>query len=200
MAFIPGSEETVAVAVEELHPVDRQMPAETWNRHQLDSLLIFCILDRATTYAQVCKAYDALASQGLTTRDWLRTHISAFGEETMVKRITLILREAGYRFPEPGAEFIVLFALNDVNLRTVSRDMLVSDVKGIGMKLASMFLRNTRGEQYVPIDVHMKKWLADHGCPYTSYEEQEQWFREYCEERGLSVYEADMAIWNEMRR
>lgn len=199
MALIAGSE-TTATVLEKLHPVDRQRPAEMWNRHQLDNLLIFCMLDRATTYAQVCKAFDALYHHGLTTRARLRAHIKAFGEETMVRRITLILREAGYRFPEPGAEFIVLFAFNDVNLRTVSRDMLVQTVRGIGMKLASMFLRNTRGEQYVPIDVHMKKWLKEHGCPYTSYKEQEQWFREYCEERGLSVYEADMAIWNRMRR
>lgn len=195
-----GSEKTMTAVLEELHPIDRQMPAEMWTQHQLDNFLIFCILDRATKYAQVCKAFDMLYHHGLTTRARLRSHIKAFGMETMTKRITTLLRETGYRFPEPGANFILLFALNDVDLKTVSRDVLIADVKGIGMKLASMFLRNTRGEQYVPIDVHMERWLAEHGCPYTDYKEQEQWFREYCEERGLDVYEADMAIWNKMRR
>ena len=127
-----------------LHPVDRQRPAETWSSHQLDNMLIFCLLDRAMDYAQFCRAYNMLESQGLTSRGQIRAHVAAFGEDTVAKRIWVVLKEAGHRFPNPTAEFIVLFGLSDVNLKTISRNLLVRNVKGIGMKLASMFLRNTR--------------------------------------------------------
>ena len=51
------------------------------------------------------------------------------------------------------------------------------------------------------MDVHMKRWLAEHGCPMdTTYEERERWFRDYCVRHGFGIYELDMAIWNERRR
>lgn len=183
-----------------LHEVDKPKPPEAWSLQDLDNMLIFCLLDRVTAYSVVCRAYDALEHQGFTTRGQLRAHITMFGTATMSKRIAIILREVGYRFPQPAADFIVLFATSDVDLAIISRDMLVQAVKGIGMKLASMFLRNTRGKEYLVIDTHVKKWLAEHGCPYTTYEEQEQWFKDYCEENGLDVYEQDITIWNKMRR
>ena len=55
------------------------------------------------------------------------------------------------------------FSNNTINLRTATRDELVKNVKGIGYKLASMFLRNTRGEEYAVMDVHTKRYLKELG-------------------------------------
>jgi len=49
------------------------------------------------------------------------------------------------------------------------RDYLVDEVKGLGMKAASHFLRNLGCEDLAIIDVHIIKFLAEHVTNFTSH-------------------------------
>lgn len=75
---------------------------------------------------------------------------------------------------------------------------MVDRCHGIGMKLASMFLRNTRGDDYAVIDVHIRRYLEERGIT-GNYLHLENEFRKIAESQGKSVTELDLEIWNERR-
>jgi len=182
---------------QELHNIDRPEEGKKYNKLQLDEFLVFCIIDTAVPYEMVCRVFDALKKSKMTKRK----DIMKWREDM----IEITLREAGYRFPKQQAERIKAFGYSGVDLRTVTREELVRDVKGIGMKLASMFLRNTRGHQYAVIDVHTDRWIQKNfGVPddkykKMSYEQKEDWFIQASELLGKTPMELDLEIWQKNR-
>ena len=172
-----------------LHPIDRK--DEVWSNIDLDRMFIFCMLDRAMPYIKVCKAFDHLDEYNLTTREGLKT----VTKEELISN----LRESGFRFPVQTATFLMEFSNNTINLRTATRDELVKNVKGIGYKLASMFLRNTRGEEYAVMDVHTKRYLKELGYDTKDYKEMEKIFKNIAKEKNIPLYDLDMQIWQERR-
>src|SRR3989304_4425917 len=136
---------------EELHNIDRPLEGSKYNDLELDEFMVFCILDTACPYEMVCKVFDALRESGMTTRKGIM-----HWREDMIEKT---LKKAGYRFPKQHASRIKKFGYSSIDLRTATRKELVDDITGIGMKLASMFLRNTRGKDYAVIDVHTERWL-----------------------------------------
>jgi len=78
----------------------------------------------------------------------------------------------------------------------------LTQIKGIGLKLASMFVRNTRGEKIAVLDVHIRNWLKQKygpGLP-NSYYEQEKLFLQASKELGKDPIELDLEIWERERR
>ena len=178
-----------------LHPIDKQKPK--WTDEELEKMFVFCLLDRAMPYEKVCKAFNHLDKNGLTTREGIK-QIFYPGKDKAY--IASKLQEVGYRFPNQAAEFLILFASNPIDLRTSSRDEIVKNVKGIGYKLASMFLRNTRGEEYAVLDVHIKRWLEERGFdPKANYKDLEHIFCHLAKGMGKTPYELDMEIWQGRR-
>jgi len=158
---------------------------------EMEKFMVFCLLNRAMPYALVCKGFDALELHGLTNREALK--------KASKEHIAKVLSN-GYRFPNTSADFLKAWGNNPINLKTASREEMVDNINGIGYKLASMFLRNTRGLQYAVIDTHTKKWLKEQGVVSSSYVELEKAFVEKSQELGRNLYEFDMEIWQEKRR
>ncbi len=182
---------------QELHDIDRPQEDKKYNKLQLDEFMVFCILDTACSYETVCKAFDELKSMKMTKRKDIMKW-----REDMIENA---LKRVGYRFPKQQAGRIKAFGYSSIDLKTATREELVRDVKGIGMKLASMFLRNTRGHQYAVIDVHTDRWIQknymfpDDQYKKMKYEEKEKWFIEASEFLGKTPMELDLEIWQENR-
>ena len=181
----------------DLHNIDRPEEDKKYQTCELDEMMVFCILDTSIPYEKCCQAFDALKKQGMTKKKGLR--------EASQRDIKLVLQEVGYRWANQKATYLKEFSKNDIDLIHVSRDELVKSVKGVGMKLASMFLRNTRGNQYAVIDVHTDRWLQknynfpDDVYKKMKYEEKEKWFIEASEFLDKTPMELDLEIWQENR-
>ena len=142
-------------------------------------------------YEKVCKAFDALDSIGLTSRPAIR--------EVPLEAIVNALRGAGFRFPNQTGSFIKKFGDNPIDLNVATRDEIARSIPGIGMKLASMFLRNTRKENHAVIDVHIKRYLGERGLLTKSYLQNEINLKNIAQQMGISVAELDFNIWEERR-
>lgn len=173
-----------------LHPIDQKKP--NWSDEDLERMMIFCMLDRAQSYENVCKVFDHLNRNLLTSRKGLKL--------LSVDDLERELRKAGHRFPKQTAQFLKGFSDSTINLRTATRDDLVENLPGIGYKLASMFLRNTRGEEYAVLDVHVKRWLEERGFnPNGRYQDLERIFLTLARGMNKTPYELNMEIWQAKR-
>lgn len=115
------------------------------------------------------------------------------------------LNELGHRFPSARAEFIIKARENfkKINLDDENvREALVKNIKGLGMKEASHFLRNIGFKDYAIIDFHIVDFLVKNGLtekPKTltpkKYLEIENLLREIANKTNLSLGELDLYLW-----
>lgn len=144
-------------------------------------------------YEKVCECWEVLDKANLNTRATLKN--------ASQESISYLLQEAGCRFPIQKAKYLSEFGRNDIDLRVATRTQLVREIKGVGMKLASMFLNRTRGAEYAIIDIHVKRWLQEQGIwsdngPY-QLNETAFWLKAHG--MGLTPTELDNKIWEERR-
>jgi len=126
------------------------------------------------------------------------------------KDIENLLRSAGVRFWSRKAEYIFEALQNfkpiERALRLNSseaREYLVRNVKGLGYKEASHFLRNIGRKDVAIIDRHILRWLKENGyineipnsLSARSYKKIEKILKKIGEERGLSLAELDLILW-----
>jgi len=142
-------------------------------------------------YDHVCATFEALDKAGLTFRENIKG--------TPLSEIVKVLSNSPFRFPNQTGKFIKLFGDNPIDLSTATREELVAKIPGIGMKLSSMFLRNTRGEKYAVIDVHLKNYLAERDLLTNDYLKDELSLKKIAKEMGLTIAELDFAIWEKRR-
>ena len=121
------------------------------------------------------------------------------------------LRELGYRFPNTRASYIfeaqevksslkgILASFDNEN---AMREWLCENVKGLGYKEASHFLRNIGCKNLAIIDSHIMHLLGDHELiemPATltkkRYLEIEEVLRKISQKAGLSLAELDLYLW-----
>ncbi len=76
-----------------------------------------------------------------------------------------------------------------------ARTWLVSNVKGLGMKEASHFLRNTGRLGVAVIDRHILRILASVGLPCGNYAEAEESVFLIAEKLGMAPGELDLYLW-----
>jgi len=126
------------------------------------------------------------------------------------KELAARLKGAGYRFHNRSVYLVearkhrdalksLLYSYSDVRQL---RDFLVKNVKGLGYKEASHFLRNIGYQDLAIIDFHIVDLLAEHGIiekPKTvtkkKYLEMEEILRDLGERTGLSLAELDLYLW-----
>lgn len=142
-------------------------------------------------YENVCRTFETLDKAGLTLRKNIR--------KASLEDIASILSSCPFRFPLQTGRYIKLFGDNPIDLASATRKELVTKIPGIGMKLASMFLRNTRGKDYAVIDIHLKRFLKEKGKLRNSYLENEKILKEIAKKKGMSVAELDFLVWEERR-
>ena len=121
------------------------------------------------------------------------------------------LRTLGYRFPNVRSEYIaearrykdslkeITASFNDGNER---RKWLIENIKGIGPKEASHFLRNIGYTDFAILDFHIINVLSRHGLiekPKTltkrRYLEIEELLRKIAGEADLNLAELDLYLW-----
>ena len=120
------------------------------------------------------------------------------------------LREYGHRFPNTRAEYIsesikCKDKLNDIiqfHDKNALREWIVNNVKGLGYKEASHFLRNIGFDDYAIIDFHIVDILANHKLierPKTmtkkKYLEIEKLLGALAEKTDLTLAELDLYLW-----
>ncbi|MEK6945910.1 MAG: N-glycosylase/DNA lyase [Nanoarchaeota archaeon] len=159
------------------------------NFNDLFRELAFCILTAGTS-----------AELGIKTINHLGDVIFKGNE----KEIQQKLKET-YRFHTLRANYLALARENfrKINLKSPDvRNQLVENIKGIGMKEASHFLRNIGFKDYAIVDFHIVDILADHGLierPKTMtpkrYLEIENILRELASKLKMSLGELDLYLW-----
>jgi len=121
------------------------------------------------------------------------------------------LRKLGHRFPQKRAKYIVearKYAdslkniIQSINTGEKLREWLVKNIKGIGYKEASHFLRNIGYTDLAIIDFHIINILTKHGLiekprtlTKTKYLEIENLLREVADKLNLSLAELDLYLW-----
>ena len=126
------------------------------------------------------------------------------------EELTKKLKDYGHRFPNTRANYIIesLKCKNKLNEivkfhdKKALREWLVNNVKGIGYKECSHFLRNIGFDDYAIIDFHIIDILVDNDLidrPKTitkrKYLEIEDLLRRLAKETDLTLAELDLYLW-----
>ena len=132
-------------------------------------------------------------------------------EEELAKKLT----ELGHRFPNTRARFIFEARKYKDDLKNIiedfsddksKREWLVKNIKGLGMKESSHFLRNIGKKNVAIIDFHIIDLLAREGLVEKpknksltpkKYLEIENILRNLAEKTGTNLGELDLYLWYE---
>lgn len=151
--------------------------------------LAFCILTAG-----------ASAELGMKTINHIGDVIFNGSEQDIQRKLKEVYRfhtiRAGYIFNAREA-----FKKLDINHQDI-RNQIVKNIKGIGMKEASHFLRNIGFRNYAIVDFHIVDILANHGViekpktlTHKKYLEIEEVLRELAKETNLTLGELDLYLW-----
>ncbi len=151
--------------------------------------LAFCILAAGTS-----------AELGIKTINHLGEILFQGTQEEIQKKLKEV-----YRFHTVRAEYLhdAREIFKYVNLKDENiRDWLVNNVKGIGMKEASHFLRNIGFNDYAIVDFHIVDILVEHSLiekpkimTQKKYLEIESVLRELADKLEMSLGELDLYLW-----
>ncbi len=126
------------------------------------------------------------------------------------EELTKKLKNYGHRFPNARAEYISESLKCKDKLKEIVqfldkgalRDWIVNNIRGLGYKEASHFLRNVGFDDYAIIDFHIIDILVDYSLikkPKTltkkKYIEIENLLRKLANKTGLTLAELDLYLW-----
>jgi N-glycosylase/DNA lyase len=143
------------------------------------------------------------ASGGIKIQNEIEDGFSVLPKEEIAAK----LRELGHRFPNVRAEYIYLARASFLKINFNSENVrgeVVENIKGLGMKESSHFLRNIGFSDYAIIDFHIVDFLVKQGLlekPKVKqinpkkYLEIETLLREIAEATDLSLGELDLYLW-----
>lgn len=131
----------------------------------------------------------------------------SFSESDLAKK----LRELGHRFPSTRAKYVVDARKHKNSLKDIVktfdddnelREWIVKNVKGIGYKEASHFLRNIGCTSFAIIDFHIIDVLTKHNIierpkvlTKRKYLEIEDLLREIAGKSNVNLAELDLYLW-----
>lgn len=143
------------------------------------------------------------ASGGIKIQNEIKDGFRVLSKEELSKK----LKELGHRFPNVRAEYICLARESFPKINFDSKDVrgeVVENIKGLGMKEASHFLRNVGFGDYAIIDFHIVDFLVKQNLLEAQktkqiaprkYLEIESLLREIAEKTNLSLGELDLYLW-----
>lgn len=142
----------------------------------------------------------ASAELGIKTINHIGDVIFTGNEQDIQKKLKEVYRfhtiRAGYIYNAREA-----FRQLDINHSEI-RIQIVNNIKGIGMKEASHFLRNVGFKDYAIVDFHIVDILADHGViekpkilTPNKYIEIENVLRQLAKATNTSLGELDLYLW-----
>jgi len=152
---------------------------------------------------------NSSARKGIEIQNYL-SRINGF-EGIPQKKLTEVLKRMGHRFYQRRAEFIVearkYLSIKDIISKfkeeNEAREWLVKNIKGIGYKEASHFLRNVGYHNVGILDRHILHVLNDYGLinevPKSltpkKYMEIEKIVLEFAKEMKVLPSEMDLYLW-----
>jgi N-glycosylase/DNA lyase len=161
--------------------------------------LCFCVLTANTSAEMGIKAMDAAGEEML------------HGDAT---KICEALKSCSYRYPNVRAEYIAYNKdkiKGELHEKTTSykdprelREYLVKNVKGLGYKESSHFLRNIGFKGLAILDKHILNSLVEFGVisentppkNRNEYIETEKKMKRFSEEIGIDMDELDLLLWS----
>jgi len=160
--------------------------------------LCFCLLTANFSAQGGIKIQNAV-SEGFLT----------LSEEDLAKKLS----ELGHRFPNARARYIILARQKINDLKKIlggdesdlkKREEIVKNIKGLGMKEASHFLRNIGYKNLAIIDFHIIDLLVKNNLIVKSkskslnvkkYLEIENLLKQIAEKTNLTLGELDLYLW-----
>ncbi|MBS3094174.1 N-glycosylase/DNA lyase [Candidatus Pacearchaeota archaeon] len=149
------------------------------------------------------------AQGGIKIQNAIGDGFSQLSEKALAKK----LAELGHRFPNMRAKFIYEARQHKDSIKETMnyhdddlqrREWLVKNIKGLGMKESSHFLRNIGFSDVAIIDFHIVDILAEHelidkpknkSLSSKTYLEIENILRELAEKTQTSLGELDLYLW-----
>ena len=160
------------------------------------SELCFCILTANFNAERCVRIQEAIGNGFLSMKK---------------KELAKKLKEMGHRFPNKRAEYIVeargtfselMDVLHSEKNGPEIREYLVKNIKGLGYKEASHFLRNIGFDDLAILDFHILDLLEKYGIikkPRTlsrrKYLEIERKLKDIAEDLNISLAELDLYLW-----
>ncbi len=157
--------------------------------------LCFCILTANTSAVMGLKVQKEISPWDLAKLDY----------ESLREK----LRELGYRFYNTRAKYIVenqkyAYSIKSILLKKDKeerREWLIENIKGMGMKEASHFLRNVGYKDYAIIDKHIlnilyeNNYINDKKINPKRYIEIEKILMEIANKLGMDLARLDLYLW-----
>jgi N-glycosylase/DNA lyase len=167
--------------------------------------LAFCICTPQTKAVSAWNSISALISNGLLYKGSVEEIASSLKGVRFRKNKAKYIVEARKKFTVDGKIQIKEFLLSFIDPLEL-REWLVKNVKGIGMKEASHFIRNIgfSENQLAILDVHILKNLKELGViekipkslTKKEYIKIEDKMKEFSKRVGIPMDELDMLLWS----
>lgn len=151
------------------------------------------------------------AQGGINIQNEINNDFLTLSEKDLAQK----LLELGHRFPNARAKYIIESRKHKNTLKEIlqnfpdefsAREWIVKNIKGIGMKEASHFLRNIGYKNLAIIDFHIIDLLAKHNLiekpknkslTPKKYLEIENILEEIAQKTNLNLGELDLYLWYE---
>ena len=183
-------------------------------RKRLSEFSAFRHKDNKEWFSELCFCLLTANSKAKTASD-IQEELGSKGFcESSAEQIMSCIQRHGHRFHNNKTAFIV-GARRFVNIKDVvgqqisvggiscAREWLVSNIKGLGYKEASHFLRNVGFFDVAIVDRHILKVLAEYGyieeipknITHKKYMELEDLLRNIAEKTDMNMAELDLYMW-----
>jgi len=189
--------------LEEIREVAKPLVEDRWREfeklrkegteEELFSELCFCVLTANWS-----------AQGGIKAQKFINNGFVHLPKEELSQK----LREVGHRYPEARAEYIIsnrwiINRLKDLLKEDDPREFIVMNVKGLGWKESSHFLRNVAYTNYAILDKHVLRIMHQYGLideipkgwtkkRYLDYEER---LRKVANDFGEHLGKFDLYLW-----
>jgi len=162
--------------------------------------LTYCLLTAYSSASMGQRCVDALCTGDTLTKGSL-------------EEVSVCLRAQGHRFADRRAEYIVAARTRAPRLKEIikrqpsskaAREWLVGNIKGLGMKEASHYLRNVGYLDLAIIDRHILAHMREHGLADTDarkgitrrkYLENEGTLEKVAAKLGMPPGKMDLYLW-----
>jgi len=151
------------------------------------------------------------AKGGIKIQNAIQDGFLILSEEQLAKKLSKL----GHRFPNARAKYVIGARIHKDNIKEIlesleddlkKREWVVENIKGIGMKEASHFLRNIGYKNLAIIDFHIVDLLVKNNLiePPKSrsitpkkYIEIENLLKQIAQKTNLNLGELDLYLWYE---
>ena len=182
----------------------RLLQVETNDNHRLFEELCFCIFTANTSAEMGLKAVDAVRNVLMSgTADEMTRRLEGVYRFNNVRPAHIIHTRT---YLKNSINFQLKNKINSFKNKNELRDFfaLNKDIKGLGYKEASHFLRNIGFKGYSILDKHIINSLYEFGVLSTNekpknskeYLEIEQKYVDFSKEVGIDVDELDLLLWS----